>query len=568
MSLSDLLRRNIADNMNNIIENLDIENVGNENDNRSIENDVEENVLLQFKKYYLDNLPSFKADKEAIRNIDLRDEFVKEYPIERLKNLSLDEYALGTSKYSDSLSYKLEFGKYKHTGFGIGGGASTKHGIYYSKDQKYRGYKNEIIDNPEEYWNTLRNQLYLFLTEIGSSNEFPNVDKKYPMIERIPIVAAKLCYLYYPDKFISIGSRGRLQSIIDLFEIDTNEIKVSSKMSYIISKYIRENISEVNDEDPQWIGYALWRFTAAMEEDSVEEDKEIEIPDSYSKEDFLKEVFITNEKYDDIVSLLKIKKNIILTGAPGVGKTFMAKRLAYSLMGSKDNSKIVFIQFHQSYSYEEFIEGYRPSSKGGFSLEKGLFYELCKDAREDKDNNYYLIIDEINRGNLSKIFGELLMLIEADKRDEKITLAYSGEDDFSVPKNLYIIGLMNTADRSLALIDYALRRRFSFVNIEPAFDNQKFKEAFNEMYDNNYDEVLTMIDELNNDIKDDPSLGEGFMVGHSYFCIDKPDGQKATNKDIKNILYYDIKPLIEEYWYDEPDMKNKWVGKIEAYISR
>ena len=538
-------------------------------DNSEQEEVVEESVLEQFKKFYLDCLPSFKSDAEAMESIDLRDEFVKEYPLERLKTLSLDEYALGTDKYADSLSYKLEFGKYKHTGLGIGGGAATKHGIYFSKDQKYHGYKNAVIDNPEEYWNDLRNQLYMFLSEIGTSSEFPNVEEKYPMIERIPIVAVKLCFLYYPDKFISIGSRGRLQSIIDLFEIDTNENKISSKMSYIISKYIKENIPEVNDEDPQWIGYALWRFTAAVEEDKIEDDEqETETPDSYTKDDFLKEVFISEEKYDDIVSLLKRKKNIILTGAPGVGKTFMAKRLAYSIMGLKDNSKIEFIQFHQSYSYEEFIEGYRPTSKGGFSLEKGLFYKFCKEAENNKEKDYYLIIDEINRGNLSKIFGELLMLIESDKRGEKLTLAYSKEKDFSVPKNLYIIGLMNTADRSLAMIDYALRRRFSFVHIDPAFGTEKFKNEFNKLFDNSYDEVMTLIEDLNNDIKNDPSLGEGFMIGHSYFCIYKPNGEKSTNNDIKNVLRYDIKPLIEEYWYDENTMLDKWKRKIEDYINR
>ena len=159
------------------------------------------------------------------------------------------------------------------------------------------------------------------------------------------------------------------------------------------------------------------------------------------------------------------------------------------------------------------------------------------------------------------------MLIEADKRGSKMTLAYS-KKEFSVPKNLYIIGLMNTADRSLAMIDYALRRRFSFINIEPAFGTEKFKKKFNEIFDSPYNDVMNLIDELNRDIKEDPSLGEGFMIGHSYFCIEKDDGKKANNNDIKKILNYDIKPLIEEYWYDENTMLDKWKKRIEEYINR
>ena len=152
----------------------------------------------------------------------------------------------------------------------------------------------------------------------------------------------------------------------------------------------------------------------------------------------------------------------------------MARKLAYSLIGNIDDEKIKFIQFHQSYSYEDFIEGYRPV-ENTYELEEGVFFNFCKKAKNDPDNKYFFIIDEINRGNLSKIFGELLMLIESDKRGEKVSLAYS-KKEFSVPENLYIIGMMNTADRSLALIDYALRRRFSFITMEPGFTSEGFKK--------------------------------------------------------------------------------------------
>ena len=286
--------------------------------------------------------------------------------------------------------------------------------------------------------------------------------------------------------------------------------------------------------------------------------------DEYTKDNFLEDVFISEDKYDSIVSILEKKKNIILEGAPGVGKTFMAKRLAYSIIGFKDTNKVKLIQFHQSYSYEDFIEGFRPI-ENGFELKKGIFYKLCKKAENDIDNNYYLIIDEINRGNLSKIFGELLMLIEADKRGEKLTLAYS-EEQFSVPNNLYIIGLMNTADRSLALIDYALRRRFSFIRIEPAFDNEKFIKAFNEKFDNDFSNVINIIKKINEAIEDDKSLGSGFKIGHSYFCPQLKD-RKGNKKDIQDIITYEIIPLLEEYWYDDEDSLIQWKNALDGVLN-
>ena len=285
--------------------------------------------------------------------------------------------------------------------------------------------------------------------------------------------------------------------------------------------------------------------------------------EKYSKDDFLKEVFIDEDKYDSLVSILEKKKNIILEGAPGVGKTFMAKRLAYSIIGSKDNNKVKLIQFHQSYSYEDFIEGYR-ATEFGFELQKGIFYKFCKEAEKDLDNNYYIIIDEINRGNLSKIFGELLMLIESDKRGESLVLAYS-EEDFSVPENLYIIGLMNTADRSLALIDYALRRRFSFIRIEPAFDSEKFRNAFKEKFDSDYDNIIEIIKKINEAIEKDQSLGSGFKIGHSYFCPNLKD-RKGNKKDILDIIRFEIVPLLEEYWYDDEDSLITWKDALTGVI--
>ena len=219
--------------------------------------------------------------------------------------------------------------------------------------------------------------------------------------------------------------------------------------------------------------------------------------------------FINEEKFLKMVSQLHRKKNIILEGAPGVGKTFLARKIAYQLIGEVRDENIEMIQFHQSYSYEDFIQGIRPSENGGFEVRNGIFYNLCQKARHS-DSPFVLIIDEINRGNLSKIFGEMMMLIEADKRSEKyaVKLTYSEEGDkFYIPANVYIIGCMNTADRSLAIVDYALRRRFAFCQIQPEF-NEVFQEFLSDKIGKqNAEKIIIRLRRVNEMIQTAPSSG-------------------------------------------------------------
>lgn len=280
---------------------------------------------------------------------------------------------------------------------------------------------------------------------------------------------------------------------------------------------------------------------------------------TYTKFDFLENVFMSEEKYDRLFNVLLRKKNIIMQGSPGVGKTFAAKRLAYSIMGKVDNEHIEFIQFHQNYSYEDFILGYKPKDDG-FKLKEGVFYKFCKKAEKCPNEKFFFIIDEINRGNMSKIFGELLMLIEKDYRGEEITLAYD-DIKFSVPDNLYIIGLMNTADRSIAMIDYALRRRFSFFEMEPGFDTDVFAKYKSELNNEIFDALINCIVELNEDIAKDKSLGKGFRIGHSYFCNATVDS--CTFDWMKDVVDFDILPMLEEYWFDDEKQVTKWQERLE-----
>jgi 5-methylcytosine-specific restriction enzyme B len=264
--------------------------------------------------------------------------------------------------------------------------------------------------------------------------------------------------------------------------------------------------------------------------------------------------FISESSFNKITDLLLRKKNIILQGPPGVGKTFLARKIAYRIMGKINDSQIRMIQFHQSYSYEDFIQGLRMTKKG-IVIKNGVFFSFCQQAHAHPDRDFFFIVDEINRGNLSKIFGELMMLIEPDKRNEnyavKLTYAEDEEETFFVPSNLYIIGTMNTADRSLAIVDYALRRRFAFFQLLPEYDMQfvKFLRS-RDISEKLATFICTNVPKVNKKILGDINLGSGFQIGHSYFCT--YDGKKHEVEWFAEVLNYEIRPLLEEIWFDNP----------------
>ncbi len=344
-------------------------------------------------------------------------------------------------------------------------------------------------------------------------------------------------------------------------------------------------VDRSNIRDVEWINSGSWEhpgqavmktltditpdkeYVAKLEalftdSDEVEVEEEQKTYPPYSAQDYLNDVYMSEDQYETLRYLIRTKKNVILEGAPGVGKTFLAKRLAYSIMGVKDTSRVMMLQFHQSYAYEDFIEGYRPHETG-FELRKGPFYKFCKQAEIDSDNDYFVIIDEINRGNLSKIFGELFMLIEADKRGVPLSLLYS-EEAFSVPRNIRIIGMMNTADRGLAILDYALRRRFAFYTVQPGFDSDGFREYESKMNSHEFSKLISAVKALNDEIKKDEALGEGFVIGHSYLCELKED--TVSPERLGRIIDFELAPLLKEYWFDEPDKASDWTSRLRVAI--
>ena len=393
-------------------------------------------------------------------------------------------------------------------------------------------------------------------------------------------------YWISPDSFLNLDRRNKWyiyesgkvpEDIVNALPEVGDKISASEYfiISEVISKYLKSNKSKLKNFKE--LSFEAWKYSeqvnngdvltdAAYEEDGIEpddivEEEEIDYSD-YTKEDFLSEVFMSEEDYDSLYAIFRRKKNIVLQGAPGVGKTYIAKRLAYSMIGKVDTERVMLVQFHQSYSYEDFIMGYRPDDEG-FKLRTGAFYNFCKKAELDIENDYFFIIDEINRGNLSRIFGELFMLIEEDKRGTSLQLLYSDEQ-FAVPENLYIIGMMNTADRSLAMLDYALRRRFAFFNIKPGFETDGFKKYIKGLKNNKLDNLIYCIENLNNDISTDESLGDGFCIGHSYFC--NLEAEDINDRELSGIVEYEIIPLLKEYWFDEPSKFNNWSSNLRRAV--
>ena len=685
-----------------------------------------------FEDYLRVNLDSARQGEQA--GIIKRNEFLEKYPLERIKELTPEEYCLGTDNSKESLSYLMEFGK---IGFGIGGGSARKHGVYFSKKENCYMNGSTAIEDIEEFWPRFKESLYNFIVKSGS-NEEPLVLEDYPLLQGMAMVLTKYLSMYFPEKYISIGSFAVLKELMDHFGYPYEDGMRCHQLNGLFSKNIRKDYEDLKFEDGWVIGNVVWNFMDGEEKkhheggvktnkesglgdedvnethywiyspgtnaskwddfsnegvmgigweelgdlsafnsrkemqdkmkdiwgsdksykmDSlatwqfandikvgdviyakkgmykvvgrgvvtsdyfynedvpegeyrhyrkvdwkdigewphpgqavmktltditsytdyvqklealfIDDDDEVELVEEaektwpvYSKTKFLEEVYMDEDTYNTLTGLIDTKKNVILQGAPGVGKTYAANRLAYSIMGEKNKDRVMMVQFHQSYSYEDFIEGFRPASEGsGFEIKKGSFYNFCKKAADDLENKYFFIIDEINRGNLSKIFGELFMLIEKDKRGNSLQLLYSDEK-FFVPQNIYIIGMMNTADRSLAMLDYALRRRFAFFEIKPAFDQARFIEYRMGLDNAKFNSLIECVKKLNEKIKEDPSLGEGFCIGHSYFC----DLKDVNDAILNGIVEYELVPLLKEYWFDDQTMVRDWTEKLRSSI--
>jgi 5-methylcytosine-specific restriction protein B len=341
--------------------------------------------------------------------------------------------------------------------------------------------------------------------------------------------------------------------------------------NYRFLEYSKRLVDFVWNDEPQDYEWFLKKWFG--NDDLLDKPEGSKVSNPYSIDDIIASgVFLERKEVERILDRLKIKKNIIIQGPPGVGKTFIARKIAYALIEEKNDDNIEMVQFHQSFSYEDFVRGYRPTPDDGgkFGLQNAVFYTFCKKAEEDPDNNYVFIIDEINRGNISQIFGELLMLIEADKRgaDYAVPLMYMHPEEkrFFIPSNVYIIGLMNLADRSLALVDYALRRRFAFISLTPKYKSDKFYKWLldHDMNAKLINLITQRMSTLNEEIAQDSLLGENYEIGHSFFCPKKSDFRDLSRDWFENIIETEIIPLLKEYWFDNSDRVTELKDKLIA----
>ena len=502
--------------------------------------------LEDFYKWYSLNKEELlnKATAGEKFNDKLKEEFLQEWPLDRILTMSIDEYVIGKGQQNKSLCYALEKGKYKNLFLGISGGSASKFGIYWNKKtNKYKDQANNEISELDQRFSKLKSDLYEIIKEgIRFNFENPIFDMKRStneFIGRSAMVTKLLCIYSEGNPFFGVNINSQ-KEFWSHFVSQTNQ-----GGPYLQNHKIIELVSKTYPElEPSKLGTMLFEYSKLF----MENKEENSTMDSSN-----------NFRHQLIQSLLK-SPNLILRGAPGTGKTYLAKEIALELTGGNED-QIGFVQFHPSYDYTDFVEGLRPVSNGDgaieFKLQDGIFKKFCQKARDAKktggQDNFVFIIDEINRGEISKIFGELFFLIDPDYRGEKgsVSTQYANlhetDDKFYIPENVYIIGTMNDIDRSVDTFDFAMRRRFRFVEVTAESRLHILDEKLGERAE----EAKTRLRNLNAAIENVQELNSHYHIGPSYFR-----NLKELDYDYELLWSDYLKPLLEDYVrgsYDEAE---------------
>lgn len=502
--------------------------------------------LEDFYKWYSLNKEELlnKATAGEKFNDKLKEEFLQEWPLDRILTMSIDEYVIGKGQQNKSLCYALEKGKYKNLFLGISGGSASKFGIYWNKKtNKYKDQANNEISELDQRFSKLKSDLYEIIKEgIRFNFENPIFDMKRStneFIGRSAMVTKLLCIYSEGNPFFGVNINSQ-KEFWSHFVSQTNQ-----GGPYLQNHKIIELVSKTYPElEPSKLGTMLFEYSKLF----MENKEENSTMDSSN-----------NFRHQLIQSLLK-SPNLILRGAPGTGKTYLAKEIALELTGGNED-QIGFVQFHPSYDYTDFVEGLRPVSNGDgaieFKLQDGIFKKFCQKARDAKktggQDNFVFIIDEINRGEISKIFGELFFSIDPDYRGEKGSVStqyanlHESDDKFYIPENVYIIGTMNDIDRSVDTFDFAMRRRFRFVEVTAESRLHILDEKLGERAE----EAKTRLRNLNAAIENVQELNSHYHIGPSYFR-----NLKELDYDYELLWSDYLTPLLEDYVrgsYDEAE---------------
>lgn len=596
--------------------------------------------LEDFYAWYQENKIRLREDafKYSIHNEQLREEFLKEWPLDRILTMSIDEYVIGKGAKSNSFCYALEIGKYQSLFMGIGGGGSSKFGIYWNEDTKsYKNQANKIIPESEleDRFNKLKSDLYEII-QAGRMLDFNNPifdmkKSKNEFIRRSAVVTKLLCIYSENPSFLGVNMNSQNEFWNRL--IPQSNQGGPYRQNHEICKLFSKTYPEL---ESSMLGSILFEYSKYIIDS---DDKQGE-----------KEMSEQNNFHHTLSNILLQSKNLILRGAPGTGKTYLAKEIAKELTDGNED-QIGFVQFHPSYDYTDFVEGLRPVSNGDgaieFKLQDGIFKDLCQKAKEaqliggqdnfdeawdsyleyinvaeekeyitktsylsvnsrqnlsvnydsgvpgwslprkyvyelykdknynkqeyyksggktvletlrkrfglkdyvspteiDTDKKFVFIIDEINRGEISKIFGELFFSIDPGYRGEKgsVSTQYANlhetDEKFYIPENVYIIGTMNDIDRSVDTFDFAMRRRFRFVEVTA----ESQVGMLDEVLGDKAEEAKTRLRNLNAAIENVQELNSHYHIGPSYFL-------KLKDVDFDyEILWSDyLKPLLEDY---------------------